>query len=105
MALEKATNIEIQEFITNYNSWSVENNKLHREYIFNNFIKAFGFMTEVALISEANNHHPEWFNVYKKVVIDLTTHQVKGITKLDFELAKKMEQIVKTNNKVKIKYE
>ena len=95
MALEKATNIEIQEFIVNYDSWSIENNKLHREYIFNNFIEAFGFMTKVALIAESNNHHPEWFNVYKKVVIDLTTHESKGITKLDFELAQKIEQIVK----------
>ena len=95
MALEKATNIEIQEFIVNYDSWSIENNKLHREYIFNNFIEAFAFMTKVALIAESNNHHPEWFNVYKKVVIDLTTHESKGITKLDFELAQKIEQIVK----------
>ncbi len=95
MALEKATNIEIQEFIVDYDSWSIENNKLHREYIFNNFIEAFGFMTKVALIAESNNHHPEWFNVYKKVVIDLTTHESKGITKLDFELAQKIEQIAK----------
>ena len=95
MALEKATNIEIQEFIVNHDSWSIENNKLHREYIFNNFIEAFGFMTKVALIAESNNHHPEWFNVYKKVVVDLTTHESKGITKLDFELAQKIEQIVK----------
>ena len=95
MALEKATNIEIQEFIVDYDSWSLENNKLHREYIFNNFIEAFAFMTKVALIAESNNHHPEWFNVYKKVVIDLTTHESKGITKLDFELAQKIEQIAK----------
>ena len=95
MVLEKATNIEIQEFIVDYDSWSIENNKLHREYIFNNFIEAFAFMTKVALIAESNNHHPEWFNVYKKVVIDLTTHESKGITKLDFELAQKIEQIVK----------
>ena len=95
MALEKATNIEIQEFIVDYDSWSIENNKLHREYIFNNFIEAFAFMTKVALIAESNNHHPEWFNVYKKVVIDLTTHESKGITKLDFELAQKIEQIAK----------
>ena len=92
MALIKATDQQIQEFLAHYGSWSIENNKLHREYIFNNFVRAFGFMTEVALIAERTNHHPEWFNVYKKVVVDLTTHEAEGITERDFELAKKMEE-------------
>lgn len=93
MALVKATGAEIQEFIGQYNSWSVENDKLHREYSFNNFVQAFGFMTETALIAESMNHHPEWFNVYKKVIVDLTTHEAGGITERDFELAKRMEEI------------
>jgi len=93
MALVKATDRKIQEFINLYNSWSVKNNKLHREYTFNNFVQAFGFMTEVALISESTNHHPEWFNVYKKVIVDLTTHEAGGITERDFSLAEKMEEI------------
>ncbi len=93
MALVKATGTEIQEFIGQYNSWSVENDKLHREYAFNNFVQAFGFMTETALIAESTNHHPEWFNVYKKVIVDLTTHEAGGITERDFELAKRMEEI------------
>jgi 4a-hydroxytetrahydrobiopterin dehydratase len=93
MALVKATGAEIQEFIGQYSSWSVENDKLHREYVFNNFVQAFGFMTETALIAESTNHHPEWFNVYKKVIVDLTTHETGGITERDFELAKRMEEI------------
>ena len=51
-------------------------------------------MTQVAIIAEAMNHHPEWFNVYKKVVIDLTTHEAGGLTELDFQLAAKVEKIL-----------
>ena len=74
--------------------WKIVNNKLHKEFMFANFIEAFGFMTQAAMIAEAMNHHPEWFNVYKKVVIDLTTHEAGGISELDFQLASKMEQIL-----------
>ena len=93
MVLTKATDTEIKAFIDTYNAWSLQNNKLHREYIFKDFIQAFGFMTEVALIAESANHHPEWFNVYRKVSIDLTTHEAGGITARDFTLAEKIEQI------------
>lgn len=89
----KATNEQIQAFISQFSSWSIEKSKLHREYVFSNFVQAFGFMTEVALIAERTDHHPEWFNVYKKVVVDLTTHEADGITERDFALAKKMEEI------------
>lgn len=51
-------------------------------------------MTQAALVAEKANHHPEWFNVYKKVVVDLTTHEAGGITEKDFELARKMEALV-----------
>lgn len=93
MALEKATETEIQAFIDQYNNWSLKDGKLHREYIFNNFIHAFGFMTQAALIAESSNHHPEWFNVYKTVIVDLTTHEAGGITVRDFALAKQMEAL------------
>lgn len=93
MALAKATDPAILGFLDRYSSWSVEDGKLHREYIFSNFVQAFGFMTEAALIAESSNHHPEWFNVYKKVIVDLTTHEAGGITERDFELAKSMEEI------------
>jgi len=74
-------------------AWVIEDNKLHKEFLFNNFIQAFGFMTQAAIIAESMNHHPEWFNVYKKVVVDLTTHEADGITELDFQLAGNMENI------------
>jgi len=61
---------------------------------FNNFVQAFGFMTQAAIIAEKMNHHPEWSNVYSRVIIDLTTHDADGISQLDFELAQKMNSIV-----------
>jgi len=93
MAPPKASAEEIRAFIDQYPLWSVEDSKLHREYAFDNFVQAFGFMTQVALIAERANHHPEWFNVYRKVVIDLSTHEAGGITELDFDLGRKMEAI------------
>lgn len=75
-------------------AWKIENEKLHKEFIFENFIEAFGFMTRAAIIAESMNHHPEWFNVYKRVVIDLTTHEANGISVLDFELASKLEKLI-----------
>jgi len=93
MALVTATDAEIQLFIEHYSDWSVSNGKLQREYVFSDFVQAFGFMTQVALLAEASNHHPEWFNVYKKVNVALTTHEADGITERDFKLAKQMEAI------------
>ena len=93
MTVTKATEAEIQKAMAELGSWSVENGKLHREYQFRDFVQAFGFMAQVALLAERANHHPEWFNVYKKVVVDLTTHEAGGITQKDFDLAREMEQI------------
>ncbi len=71
--------------------WKIIDGKLHKEFQFADFITAFGFMSQVALVAEAMNHHPEWFNVYNRVVVDLTTHDAAGITVRDFKLAKRME--------------
>ena len=73
--------------------WTLVGGKLHREFACKDFVAAFGNMTRVALVAEAMNHHPEWFNVWNKVVIDLNTHSVKGISQLDFELAGKIDEI------------
>ena len=67
--------------------WQLVNGKLHREIRFKSFVEAFGFMTSLALVAEAKNHHPEWSNVYNRVLIDLTTHDAGGITELDLQLA------------------
>ena len=93
MTIKKATESEIQKVITELGSWTIGNGKLHREYRFRDFVQAFGFMTQVALHAERAAHHPEWFNVYNKVVVDLTTHDAGGITQKDLDLAREMEQI------------
>jgi 4a-hydroxytetrahydrobiopterin dehydratase len=71
----------------------VKGGKLHRELAFADFAQAFAFMTDVAREAEALQHHPEWFNVYNRVVIDLTTHDAGGITTLDFDLARRAEDL------------
>ena len=73
--------------------WTLQASKLHREWRFPDFVAAFGFMTRVALLAEAMNHHPEWSNVYNRVVVDLTTHDAGGISERDFTLAERMSQL------------
>ena len=93
MTITKASDKQIKEFIDQHPVWKIKDNKLHRKFVFKNFVEAFGFMTQVALIAERTNHHPEWFNVYKTVIVDLTTHEANGITERDFALAKAMNVI------------
>jgi 4a-hydroxytetrahydrobiopterin dehydratase len=71
--------------------WSVADEKLHREYRFPDFIHAFGFMATSAIAIEKMNHHPEWFNVYNKVIVYLTTHDAGGITQNDVDLARTLD--------------
>jgi 4a-hydroxytetrahydrobiopterin dehydratase len=73
--------------------WVVVGGKLHKEFQFADFVEAFGFMTKAALAAESMDHHPEWFNVYKTVRVDLSTHDAGGITELDFALASRMEAL------------
>ena len=73
--------------------WSLEGGKLHREFRFPDFVRAFAFMSAVALVAEKRDHHPEWSNVYGKVVVDLTTHDAGGITRSDVDLAKTMNEL------------
>jgi 4a-hydroxytetrahydrobiopterin dehydratase len=84
---QKLSEEEIRSRLQQVAGWEIAAGKLHREFRFDDFVTAFGFMTSLALRAEAKNHHPEWFNVYNRVVIDLTTHDAGGITVLDFELA------------------
>ena len=87
MARKKLTDSEIQKNLEKLDGWTVENGKLHKEFQFDNFVAAFGFMTQLALVAESMNHHPEWFNVYNRVTIDMSTHDAGGITELDFKFA------------------
>ena len=93
MPAKKLTDSEIQAGLTKAKGWTLANGKLHREFACKDFVTAFGNMTRVALIAEAMNHHPEWFNVWNKVVIDLNTHSVSGISDYDFKLAEKIDEV------------
>jgi 4a-hydroxytetrahydrobiopterin dehydratase len=86
---------EIDTAVADLPGWSVVNEKLHREYKFADFTHAFGFMAASATAIEKMNHHPEWFNVYGRVTVDLTTHDAGGITALDATLARTLETIAK----------
>ena len=77
-------------------AWSLKEDKLHRNYVFSDFVTAFGFMAQVALVAERMNHHPEWFNVYRKVTVDLTTHDAGGVSHKDFELAAAMDRLARS---------
>ncbi|MDE0013103.1 MAG: 4a-hydroxytetrahydrobiopterin dehydratase [Candidatus Poribacteria bacterium] len=93
MAAKKLSDAEIQENLGQLNGWTVEDGKLHKEYQFDTFVTAFGFMAQLALVAESMNHHPEWFNVYNRVTIDLMTHDAGGISELDFQWAKQADSI------------
>ncbi len=73
--------------------WSLKDGKLHKDFVFESFVHAFSFMAGVAIEAEAMNHHPEWFNVYNRVSMDLTTHDAGGITEKDLELAAKADAL------------
>jgi len=93
MAAKKLTEAEVKERLSEIQGWTLQGGKLHRDFECKDFVTAFGNMTRVALVAEAMNHHPEWFNVWNKVVIDLNTHSVGGISDLDFKLAAKINEI------------
>lgn len=85
------TEEELAAALPSLPGWEVRGGKLHREYRFADFARAFGFMAAAALAAEAMNHHPEWCNVWNRVTIDLMTHDSGGITRKDVELAGKLE--------------
>ena len=88
MGLTKLSEEQIKKELANLPGWSILNGKLHKDFVFKDFIEAFGFMSRAALHIEKMNHHPEWFNVYNKIKVDLTTHDAGGITQNDINLAR-----------------
>jgi len=73
-------------------AWRIKQGKLAKQFTFSNFAEAFEFMKKVAVHAEKINHHPEWCNVYNIVDIELSTHDVGGLTTFDFDLAMNMEK-------------
>ena len=77
------------------NGWtkSADGKALEKTFKFANFVEAFGFMTRAAIHAEKLNHHPEWFNVYNRVEVKLTTHDTGGLSELDVKLAGAMDKL------------
>lgn len=88
------TDAEIVKALGELDGWEHKGDKLHRTFTFADFVQAWGFMARAALLAEAMNHHPEWFNVYRTVRVDLSTHDAGGITLMDVELARKMNALL-----------
>ncbi|QHQ36478.1 4a-hydroxytetrahydrobiopterin dehydratase [Algicella marina] len=75
--------------------WSLDADRdaISKEFKFSNFVSAFGWMSQVAMVAEKMNHHPEWSNVYNNVSVTLTTHDAEGLTELDLKLARRMDKL------------
>ena len=93
MAIAKLSEKEIAVELGKLPGWSVVNGNLHRLFEFSDFGMAFAFMTRSALAAEKMDHHPDWSNSWNKVTVDLCTHSAGGLTKNDFALAAKMQEI------------
>ena len=94
MKVEKLSAAEIEEKLGHLPDWGIDQHKLFRHFVFSNFVDAWGFMSQVALVAETQNHHPEWTNVYNRVEIYLTTHDAGGITDKDFTLATRIDSLL-----------
>ena len=86
---------ELASLATSLPNWQLVAGKLHRDLVFADFVEAFAFMTKVALIAEAMDHHPEWSNVWNRVSIDLVTHDTGGLSNLDVELAQRIDGLIR----------
>jgi 4a-hydroxytetrahydrobiopterin dehydratase len=92
----KLTSIERDQFLSTLVGWSHDASRgsISKIFTFKDFSEAWSFMNRVALVAEQLNHHPEWSNVYNKVEITMTTHDVDGLSDLDVEMVKRMEGFI-----------
>lgn len=87
------TDTEIDTALRTLPGWARRSGALHRSYTFPDFAAAFAFMTRVAAVAEAQQHHPDWRNVWSKVEITLSTHDAGGITERDLRLARSIHEL------------
>lgn len=85
---------QIQERLTDREGWSYEDGMIHAAYQFESFTDAFAMMTRIAFEAERLNHHPNWYNVYNRLEISLSTHDAGGVTELDFQLAERIDSLM-----------
>jgi 4a-hydroxytetrahydrobiopterin dehydratase len=95
MVYEVLSEEALAQALAELDGWRIEDGKLSRSFVFNDFVSAFGWMTAAALVAERMNHHPEWFNVYNRVEVSLQTHDVTppAITDRDVTLARAMQAL------------
>lgn len=86
---EKLDYARIDSELANTPGWELRDGKLCREFKFPDFVQAFGFMARLALVAEKMDHHPEWSNVYSTVSVAMSTHDVQGLSILDFDFARR----------------
>ena len=91
--MEKLNGQQIEKHLNELDGWSYDGSSIHKTFTFKDFKAAFAFMARVAFEAEAHGHHPNWENVYNRVVIHLNTHDVGGITRKDFELAEAISEL------------
>ena len=87
---------QLQPLLADLPQWTHHDERgdiLKREFVFHDFAQAFGFMGQIAMHAEKRNHHPEWFNVYNRVAVTLTTHDVGGLSMNDIDMARLMDRI------------
>jgi len=90
----KLSESEIQKRLKTLDGWEYQDNAIHTSFEFNDFKDAFSVMTRISFEAEAQNHHPDWTNVYNKLEISLSTHDANGVTENDFRLAKAIDDII-----------
>ncbi len=91
--MKKLSQEEIHRKLGELKDWQLQEGKLYKKLIFRNFATALAKMVEIGIYAEKMNHHPEWFNVYNRLEIYLTTHDADGITEKDFQLAKYIDEV------------
>lgn len=99
--ITKLSQPDLLERLGQHPNWTLDGDKIRLELEFADFPSAFGFMSSVAIVAEKNDHHPEWSNVYNRVTIELTTHDVGGISERDFALAEQIDRLASAGRPTK----
>jgi 4a-hydroxytetrahydrobiopterin dehydratase len=94
MERRKLSPQEAQAALPGLPGWELHGAMLRREFRFLDFVQAFGFMARVALLAERMNHHPDWSNAYNRVTVELSTHDLSGLSTFDVELARQINAVV-----------
>ncbi len=93
--MKALTDVQVEYALkTTHSRWRLEGKFIRRDFVFQSFVEAWGFMNSVALLAESMDHHPNWDNVYNQVTIRLSTHDADGLTEKDFQLAGAIDSVL-----------